>query len=283
MCRFIAYLGQDILLDDVLVKPSDSLIKQSLSAKESKVFTNGDGFGIGWYTPQISSEPGTFHSVFPAWNDRNLLHLTSKLMSPCFFGHVRAASTGAVDNYNCHPFIHNNWMLMHNGEISHFLDIKRHLCDLLDDDLYQWIKGSTDSEHLFALFLQLAKGRKCNSLVEVAALLSLTFKTIDSLLEKYARKNACYYNICLTDGKRIVASRYCTNKNIQPESLHYLKGDYFWSKKDFLKTKDTTNKPCVIVSSEKLTDFTKAWQTVPANHFLLVEEDYQIQIEPIYP
>lgn len=57
MCRLVAYVGDDILLEDVLVKPSDSIVKQSLHAIESTIPTNGDGFGLGWYVPQISPEP----------------------------------------------------------------------------------------------------------------------------------------------------------------------------------------------------------------------------------
>ena len=102
MCRFVAYLGQDIVMDEVLVKPTNSIVSQSLHARESDYPTNGDGFGIGWYTPSISKDPALFTSTIPAWNDRNLLHLTAKIKSNCFFAHVRAASTGGVNLYNCH-------------------------------------------------------------------------------------------------------------------------------------------------------------------------------------
>ena len=159
MCRLISYLGEDIILSDVLVKPDNSLVMQSLHARESNTRTNGDGFGVGWYAPSISSEPALFTSVSPAWNDRNLLHLTSKIKSPAFFAHVRAATGGGVTKYNCHPFIYKQWMMMHNGGITNFNQVKRHLRRLLDDDLYRWIQGETDSEHLFALFLQNAQKR----------------------------------------------------------------------------------------------------------------------------
>lgn len=84
MCRFVAYLGHEALLDDILVKPANSIVMQSLHARETVVPTNGDGFGLGWYTPLISEEPALFTSISPAWNDRNLLHLTAKIKSPCF-------------------------------------------------------------------------------------------------------------------------------------------------------------------------------------------------------
>ena len=120
MCRFIAYLGEETLLEHILVHPKNSLISQSLHAHEApQVPTNGDGFGLGWYLPAHDPFPALFTSVFPAWSDRNLLNLTSKITSPCFFGHVRAASVGGINAYNCHPFIFKRFMLMHNGDIAH--------------------------------------------------------------------------------------------------------------------------------------------------------------------
>ena len=66
MCRLAAYLGQtEVLLEDVLVKPVNSLVSQSLKARETDVMTNGDGFGLGWYVPKISSEPALFTSTTP--------------------------------------------------------------------------------------------------------------------------------------------------------------------------------------------------------------------------
>jgi len=176
MCRIVAYLGCPSVLADVLVTPKNSIVMQSLHARETNLRVNGDGFGVGWYVPEISTSPALFTSISPAWNDHNLLHLTAKTKSPCFFAHVRSASTGGVTKYNCHPFIYGNWMFMHNGEINDFILIKRHLRHLLDDDIYDWIKGATDSEHLFALFLQLAKNRDLTQLSTVADVLQETLQ-----------------------------------------------------------------------------------------------------------
>ena len=143
MCRLVAYLGKPKILNDVLVKPINSLVRQSLHAQESDIPTNGDGFGVGWYVPSISKEPALFKSISPAWNDRNLLHLSEKIESPAFFAHVRAATAGNVSHSNCHPFIHDAWMMMHNGGVADFKKIKRHLRHLLDDDLFSFFLSLT--------------------------------------------------------------------------------------------------------------------------------------------
>lgn len=278
MCRLVAYMGPDILLEDVLVNPINSIVMQSLHARESRMPTNGDGFGLGWYMPAISPEPGLFTSISPAWNDRNLLNLTAKIKSPCFFAHVRAASATGVTNYNCHPFLHEQWMLMHNGDIHDFITIKRHLRHLLDDDIYHWIQGETDSEHLFALFLQLAKGRDLAQLSVVADVLMETLATITQLIKTFATPGSSTYNICLTDGRRLLATRYSTDKRIKPESLHYSVGSEFVLRDGrYRMLQEGEKRDCILVTSEKLTNIEADWHLVPANSLMMVDTDLQFE------
>lgn len=282
MCRLVAYLGRDVLLEDVLVKPINSIVMQSLHARESSTPTNGDGFGLGWYMPSISETPGLFRSVFPAWNDSNLLHLTAKIISPAFFAHVRAASVGGVSLDNCHPFTHGRWMLMHNGGIHDFKLVKRHIRHLLEDDIYDLIQGETDSEHLFALFLQLSKGRDLSRLSEVAYSLEATLVQIRGLIDTFGKPGPSYFNICLTDGARLLATRYCTNPKLIPESMHYSLGSQFVATKGRYHMMPNNKKQgSLLVASEKLTNFDAEWHDVPVNHMLLVDTDLRIQLRPL--
>ena len=70
VCRWLAYSGSPVLLEDLLLKPQHSLIDQSLHSRLGATTTNGDGFGLGWYG--VGDTPGVFHSIEPAWNERNL-------------------------------------------------------------------------------------------------------------------------------------------------------------------------------------------------------------------
>ena len=281
MCRFVAYLGHDILMEEVLVKPTNSIISQSLHARESNYPTNGDGFGLGWYTPSISQDPALFTSTLPAWNDRNLLHLTAKIKSNCFFAHVRAASTGGVNHYNCHPFILRQWMFMHNGSIADFMPVKRHLRHLLDDEIYNWIKGETDSEHFFALLSQLAKGRDLSQMDVVADTIRETIQVVNDLVKRYSAHQTSYFNFCLTDGSRLFATRYCSHQNTTPESLHYFAGHTFEPHRQLQNKSSQTKHGSVLIASEKLTKFNAEWQAFSANHLLMVSDDLQIKVEPV--
>ena len=70
MCRWAAYLGEPVFLEDFVTAPRHSLIAQSHHALEAKTATNGDGFGIAWYGGR--PEPGLYRDVLPAWSDCNL-------------------------------------------------------------------------------------------------------------------------------------------------------------------------------------------------------------------
>ncbi|HEV8561369.1 MAG TPA: class II glutamine amidotransferase [Actinophytocola sp.] len=151
MCRWLAYSGSPVRLEDLLYKPENSLVVQSKHSRLGAETMNGDGFGVGWYGDLDT--PGVFHSVKPAWNDRNLRELSAFARSGRFFAHIRASTGTAVQETNCHPFRHGRWLWMHNGLITDFPKVRRDLALVVDPELYPDIQGSTDSEILFFLAL----------------------------------------------------------------------------------------------------------------------------------
>src|SRR3954466_7733834 len=149
MCRWLAYSGSPILIQEALYEGPNSLVAQSLHSRLGTEPTNGRGFGggpdrtngagcgVGWYGAPAT--PGVFHSTEPAWNDSNLRELAGHISSPLFFTHIRAAIGSAVQQTNCHPFRHDRWLFMHNGYINEFATIKRDLVLAVDPSLYPQI------------------------------------------------------------------------------------------------------------------------------------------------
>lgn len=153
MCRWLAYSGSPVLLEELLYGPENSLVVQSLHSRLGAEETNGDGFGIGWYGRQQA--PAVFHSIEPAWNDRNLRELAGHITSPLVFAHIRASTGSPVQQTNCHPFRHGRWLWMHNGFIDGLHRVKRDLMLAVDPELFPEIEGTTDSELLFYVALTL--------------------------------------------------------------------------------------------------------------------------------
>ena len=49
MCRWMAWYGQPLLMEELLFKTQHGLIEQSLHSRLGVETTNGDGVGVGWY------------------------------------------------------------------------------------------------------------------------------------------------------------------------------------------------------------------------------------------
>lgn len=200
MCRFLAYRGEPIFLDTVVCAPDHSLIRQSLHAEEAKVPTNGDGFGLGWYSER--AEPGIYRELRPAWSDENLLSLCRQVRSGLFFAHVRAATGTATMRANCHPFTRGRWMFMHNGQIGGYGQIRRKLESMLADEAYTARAGTTDSEIVFLLMLD--RIEKGESPADAA---HAVLDTVKSLMAAQNVKEPLRFAAALTDGETITAFR----------------------------------------------------------------------------
>ena len=248
MCRLMAYVGPDILVADVVLWPSRSIIKQSYEARERRNDStlpfhlgygnlNGDGFGIGWYSSCMTrcqvvprpqdTRPCTFTSVTPAWNNDNLNRLAMKLDSGMIFAHVRAAYPGMpVSEQNCHPFAYENYMFMHNGVVAGFLDIRRQLIGLMKDEAYNAVQSfHSDSAVSFGLFLHHLPDMKQRQTPEtLLRAVQATVSTIRRVQEENGVEGVSLLNFVVTDGVTMVATRYASDPETIPASLYYAEG-----------------------------------------------------------
>lgn len=151
MCRWAAWIGQSIFLEDVVSRPGHSLIVQAREATKCKTAINADGFGLAWYDGR--EEPGLYRDVHPAWSDPNLKSLCAQVRSRLFMAHVRASTGTATSRNNCHPFVVGKWSFMHNGQVGGFEHFRKQADMAISDTLYSYRKGATDSEALFLLTL----------------------------------------------------------------------------------------------------------------------------------
>lgn len=283
MCRFIAYLGKKaIILNDLLEKPENSLVNQSRASREGKQGLNGDGFGIGWYDHSIDDRPGLFKSVQPAWNDQNVRHLAAKIRSQCFVGHVRASTVGDVNTFNCHPFGYQEYLFVHNGTIREFETIKRSLLCTLSNPAFDIIRGQTDSEHFFALFIDILRNNLVKDKIKnmVNSLLE-ALKTTINLFHEAGATPLIRLNSALTDGKSLIATRYVSNSKLEPLSLHYTKGTYIEGSPQGFIAKTNKKPNAIIVASEQLPDYAEEWQEIPVNHLLIVDTALNLIFQPI--
>lgn len=282
MCRFLCYRGTPILLSELLYQPKNSLILQSYKAKERKEPLNGDGFGIGWYAPEISPTPSAFTSLTPAWSNRNLRRLAEHIKSPCFFAHVRAASPGMhVAEANCHPFQFGRYLWMHNGGIEGFSQIKRRLRQSLPDPLYQAIQGTTDSEHAFAVFLHCLEDTEREiSAHEIGQAIVKTIAQLEAWTAEAGTVGPSYYNFAVTDGRSVATVRYVSDQRLEPISLYYAAGRMYECSTETCRLIEAPpSERAVIIASERLTEEREAWVRVAPNHLLTVTAELEVSVE----
>lgn len=211
MCRWAAYLGDEIFLEDIITRPGHSLIAQSVEATECKTTTNGDGFGIAWYGAR--KEPGLFRDVSPAWSDPNLRAVSHHVQSGLFLSHVRASTGSCITRNNCHPFVAKEWSFMHNGQVGGFDDFRKQADMSISDDLYNFRRGSTDSEVLFLLAL----GYGLNT--DPRAALEQAVAQMEALSRKNGKTPHMRLSAAMSNGKTLYAVRYSSD-HIAP-SVYY--------------------------------------------------------------
>lgn len=211
MCRWMAYKGQSIFIEDWLLNSEHSLIEQSKSADMTKYEVNGDGFGIGWYGQK--PEPGLFKSIRPAWNNTNLKSLAAHVSSPLFLAHVRSATGTPIQETNSHPFQYKNWLMVHNGIIHDFELVKKELLDNINSEYFSHIIGSTDSEILFYLLLSNGLEKEVHSAVKKVV------ELVESIAARHSIKFALRMTLGISDGQSLWAVRF--SSNLKSSTLFY--------------------------------------------------------------
>lgn len=202
MCRWAAYIGEAVFLEDIVAAPCHSLVAQSHCAEEARTATNADGFGLAWYGER--PEPGLYRDILPAWSDPNLKSLTRQIRSGLFLAHVRASTGGATSRMNCHPFVCGRWSFMHNGQIGGFERIRRPLETGLADHLYDQLEGTTDSELFFLLMLDEGLTRDPRRALERAA------ARVEETSRRAGIEPALKLTAAFADGEALYAVRYAT-------------------------------------------------------------------------
>jgi predicted glutamine amidotransferase len=273
MCRWLAYSGTPVLLQELLYKPKHSLIDQSLRSKLGVETTNGDGFGVGWYGE--GENPAVYKSTEPAWNDRNMRELAAHVRTGLVFAHIRASTGTPVQQTNCHPFRHGKWLWMHNGSIARFQDVKRELMLAIDPSLYACVEGSTDSEAFF--FLTLTFGLENDPPAAVARAVGF----IDRVSRQRGITHPIQMTVATTDGRKLWAFRYSSEG--RSRSLFYstnmmtLRAQYPDNPTLHALSDETR-----LVVSEPLGDLAGAWNEVPESSYGVIQEG-QDELKPFTP
>lgn len=293
MCRFVLYQGAPLTIASLVTEPANSIINQSFHSSETDEPLNGDGFGVAWYVPDLSLNPASFRSVSPAWSNQNLLELSRVTRSGCILAHVRAATPGLpVTELNCHPFTSGRYAFMHNGDVARFHAIRRRLLAEYSEYAFRAVRGSTDSEHFFGVFLDEVSRfpEDARSSERLPAALAATIARVMRMSDEVRAANPPVsmhddgesdLNIAISDGVTSVACRYTSAPDRDPMSLYLHRGQQYICEEGVCRMiEPEKGTGAVIVSSEPLSK-DPGWVKVPRNHMVVIHEDLQTETRPI--
>jgi glutamine amidotransferase len=285
MCRALAYLGQPVLLDNLLFQPDSALVKQSYMPQMLNLL-NLAGFGLkAWDRDSPDADrPYSYASTSLPIYDRNLKALAEKIRATCVLAHVRGVhfnTEGIISQQNIHPFQFPGCRiaLAHNGDLERMRELKPALLEYVRPEFVRMIEGTTDSEWIYALLVSnLEDPARDITADEIAQALGKTLAVLRQVRERMGISNWSPVNLFITTGKQLVAVRYCfdfgcyrtDNPALVPEasfnyhSLWYTSGreyGYHDGEWKMVGGADTANS--IMIASEPLTRDISTWLEVP--------------------
>lgn len=108
------------------------------------------GWGIGFY------QSGEVLLRRRPIDDRPVIEMAEAaqgLRTDVLVGHVRRATVGALRTENTHPFRYRSWLFAQTGTVQGFDRLRDRLLESLPEFLRRNVRGDTDSELFFHLFL----------------------------------------------------------------------------------------------------------------------------------
>jgi glutamine amidotransferase len=291
MCRVLAYLGESILLEDLLYKPDVSFVNQT---HESLLLHRLNLAGSGLLAWDARSEtpalPYVYRATQLAIYDRNLRALARKVRATCLLAHLRGVrydTRAVISEQNLHPFQFDGvrLALAHNGQLDRFDEMKFALLPHLRPEFARAIRGSTDSEWIYALVAsQLADPSADLAAGEIAAAVERALRVLADVRRALDIRTFSPMNMFLSDGNDLVAACYTfglgryegLGDNYHPPDQAALRiwyttgrsyGCYDGEWKMLHADGEATS---VIVASEPLTRDRSTWHPVPLQHLVYV-------------
>ncbi len=292
MCRVLAYLGPSVCVDDLLLKPDSSLVKQVINPQMMGMLNLG-GFGLLAWDARSRDPDTPFEFRIPTLPtfDSNLKSLSEKIHCTGLLAHVRGVVYQAQDvaPQNLHPFQFPGapFALAMNGDLDRFSEMRLDVANAASPDWLRWVRGTTDTEMLYALTLSRLPDRSDPSIgpEDVALAVTHALEDVREIRSKRGIDTQSAANLVLGNGKWLVATRFTYDYGWYPAEDSFFAAE---RRHDFLSMWVTKGSgygfhdsswgmeaddpvDSLVVASEPLTAEATSWYEVPAYSITVAE------------
>lgn len=150
----------------------------------------------------------------------------------------------------------------------------------MSDAAYDWLQGTTDSEHLFAYFIDRFTGTsETDSAVErMSIALMQTIHFVEALRRDAGIGGDSLLNLVVTNGQEAVVSRFSSSDDA-PSTLYATAGREYVCH-DGVCEMTKSDQRAVLVASKPLSE-DEGWQPVPNNHLVFIRANRTLEYQPI--
>lgn len=275
-----------------LLDAQNALLRQS--QQDTRGLSNPHGWGMASLT---NGTARCIRQVQPASESAAYRKQALKLEGTTLLAHIRRATVGEPSHDNTHPFRRNAAFLIHNGHVPAFESVRPHLLERLSQERRLSIRGTTDSEHIFALLLQLRDESPDVSIEDVTRravqlvqswcervpspvhteVSHVPFDDLDTVADEVIHGTLAL-NLIWTDGTELGGARLNRSLWALRRTESYvcaLCGD------DHTDAPESASYRATVLASERLTD--EEWHMIPNGSVFHVGEDGLLDYERLDP
>ena len=292
MCRALLYLGEPVLLDNLLYQPDSALVRQSYMPKMLNML-NLAGFGLRAWDPRLARAGAAVllrlavaAGVRPQPEEprrKGARRLRARARARrCVFrrGRDLAAERAPV------PVRRRALALAHNGDLAGIARSSRG-SRRTSSPVPRQIRGTTDSEWIYALFVsQLADPHAARRRTSCSGALAHARDPPRGARRSSASTRRPRVNLFIANGRQLAAVRYCFDfgryptedparvheANLSFLSLWYTLGrNYALHGNEWKMTGGAERAESILVASEPLTRDTSSWVELPEYGALFAE------------
>jgi glutamine amidotransferase len=255
MCRLYGFRSTTPRkLDGELLHSSNSLLAQSLHDENGK--SNPHGWGLGTYD---GAAPSVVRRPEPAFTSNAFRVASARAFTSNTVAHVRRATVGGIRTVNTQPFVHGDWLFVHNGNLGAFDGIRPRIAAAIGPQYRRFVQGETDSEHVFHWLLSLRNRRCTMPLLEVVR--AGAHQLIAWCREEDPAAEVAL-TIIMTNGAESVGMRY---------------GRSLWC----AERDGERDGRAVVLASEPVTGG-GGWKPIPDENLFHIDRNLRLRVQPLW-